>query len=308
MADVSEVTATLAGICAGLIYPNGTGSSTPSICGVDAYIFPGWPVPKQFEDAAQKKRCIVSVYPWAGERNTTRYLEKWRVAGINTPTLTATASGLTVTLAGTIPPPTNRHNIAIFVNRFPYVYGVQSTDTLNTIAAALSTLIGVNVPGTINVGSAVMLPQGANLGAVRVGVTGSSVLEIKRQEKQFRIIIWANSPQNRTALAKALDRGLAAFTFINLPDLTAGRIRYHNNWETDNAQKQLLYRRDLIYTVEYGTILSQTNPQIIVIELSVGSALGPTDGWGASDAPTPTMDTEVETADSEPAPTVTVYE
>ena len=307
MADVSDVVNTITGLCAGLIYPNGTGSSSPSVCGVDAYVYPGWPVPAQFESAVANKRCIVSVYPWAGERNTTRYLQKWRTANINTPTLTLTPSGLTATIAGTIPPSSNPHHVCIFVNKFPYVYAVQPTDTLVTVMTALAALISAVLPGVTQSGPSLTVPATAILGACRVGVTGTGNFEIKRQEKQFRIIIWADSPGHRAALAKVLDPGLSRLTFINLPDFTSGRIRYHSNTESDAAQKQLLYRRDLIYTVEYGTVDVATYSQITQFVVIVENENQSPRAWGA-DSTTVTMDSTVYTVDSVPTENLTFYE
>ncbi len=307
MADVADVVDTLVGICGALLYANGTGASSASVCGVDAYVFAGWPVPQQFEKAAANKRCMISVYPWTGERNTTRYLQRWRQTSINTPTLVLTITGQTVLIGGTVPPlaADNPHNVCVFVNGHPYVYGVQPTDTLSTIMAALSALIGVDVPGTINVAATLVFPTGARIGACRVGVTGTGSVELKRQEKQFHIIIWADSPQHRTALAKVLDPGLCKLTFINLPDLTGGRIRYHGNTETDAGMKQLLYRRDLIYTVEYGTIDSETYTQVTQFVVTLGVP-GPPQSWSA-DSTVVTMDSEVFTADAQPNPNTVVF-
>lgn len=271
MADVTDVTSMLVGIISGLIYPNGT--SNPSVGGVDAKVFAGWPIPETLKADLANDVVQVSVYTLPSERNTTRYLEQWQTAVINTPTLTLFAAGQTVTVGGTIPPKSNPHNAVIFVNQFPYVYAVQPTDNLNIIATALTALIAAAVPGTMNAGAVITLPAGARLGPVRIGVTGTSVMEISRQEKQFQLIVWANTPANRTSIAKTIDSALRAMTFILLPDFTFGRLRYMGNRETDSAQKQQLYRRDLIYTVEYATTQLQTNTQITQEVINVSAAI-----------------------------------
>jgi hypothetical protein len=280
MADVTDVVDTLVGLISGLLYPNGT-ANPPSVR-TNVRVFAGWPIPDQLDtDLANTAAgtpavpdpqiCQVSVYPLPAERNTTRYLQQWQQASINTPTLTLTAAGQTVTVGGTIPPASNPHNAVIFANGVPYAYAVQPADTLASIATALATLINVVVTGTLSAGPIVTLAAGARLGAVRIGVTGTSVNEIARQEKQFSIIVWADSPQHRTAIAKVIDPALKAMTFIALPDLSAGRIRYFGNRESDNAEKQGIYRRDLIFTVEYATLQTQINTQITAIGVTVQS-------------------------------------
>lgn len=280
MADISEVCSTLVGLIGALIYPNGT--AAPSIiagtAGIKVYV--GFPVPAQIDlDIANKVNglplpyCHVGVFPLPAERNTTRYLQKWSKASIQTPTLTLTAAGQTATVAGTIPPASNPHNMAVFANGIPYVYAVQPADTLATIATALATLINVGVPGTTSAGLVITLPNTATLGAVRVGVTGTSTLEVARQEKQIQISVFADSPLHRTQIAKAIDPILKAMTFIALPDLTKGRIRYFGNREFDTAQKQAIYQRMLIFTVEYGTIETQTFEQIVAVEVNISAAV-----------------------------------
>ena len=264
MADASDVSATLVGLISGFIYPNGT--SNPSAAAVDARVFVGWPVPATLQTDISNDVCQISVYPLPTERNTTRYESAWQNGIINTPTLTLTALGQTVTVGGAVAPANNPHNACIFVGGIPYIYAVQPTDTIVTVATALATLINAAVPGTLSSGPQILLPGTAVLGPVRVGVTGSSILEIRRQEKLFQITIWANTPQNRSALAKTIDPALAAMHFINLPDLTGGRLIYRNNRESDTAEKQQVYRRDLIYSVEYPTIQTQTLPQILTVE------------------------------------------
>lgn len=282
MADVSEVADTVVGLISGLLYP--TGTSNPSvIAGVAGIrVYAGWPVPEQLDADIDNSVnnvvvpiCHVSVFPLPGERNTTRYLPKWADAVINTQTLTLFAAGQTVTVGGTVPPASNPHNAVIFANGVPYVYAVQPSDTLTGIATALATLIAVAVPGTTNTGPVITLPSIARLGPVRIGITGTSMLEVSRQEKQFQIVIWADSPAHRVAIAKIIDPALKAMTFISLPDLTGGRIRYVGMREIDTAQKQQIYRRDFVYTVEYGTFQTLTTTQVTQTQLNVSGGVTP---------------------------------
>ena len=271
MADLADVSATLVGVIGGILYPNGT--SNPPLTGFATRVFPGWPQPAQLDADLRAQRTQISVYPRAEERNTTRYVLKWQPLTLNMPTLTLTIVEQTVVVAGAIPTLTNPHNAMVMVNGFPYVYAVQPTDTLYTIAAALATLIAQKVPGTVSIRSVIHFPGSANIMAARIGVTGAAAKEVRRQDKLWQITIWAPTPQQRTALAKVIDPVLAQTFFLNLPDLSMGRLIYKSTVETDSNEKQLLYRRDLFYLVEYPTIIVETETQITEGVIQVGAEI-----------------------------------
>jgi hypothetical protein len=269
VADLEDVTATLVGILNGLLYPNGLGA--PPIAGYASRVLPGWPNPAQLDKDLKENRTIVSVYPRTEERNTTRYALQWQQATMNSPTLAMNFNGVKATVSGSVPPAANPHIVMVMANYRPYVYAVQPSDTLSSIAAALAGIAAVGIPGTSSAGPVISFPANTLIMAARVGVTGTSGMEVRRQERLFQIGIWANSPQSRTAVAKAIDPALAVMPFITLPDLFTGRLRYKNSMVTDVSQKQLLYRRDLFYTVEYPTTQFETNIQITQEQLNIAA-------------------------------------
>ena len=69
--------------------------------------------------------------------------------------------------------------------------------------------------------------------------------------------LWCNTPAIRDAVAAVVDPALSSLTFISLPDGTGGRIRYERAHPDDRAQKVLLYRRDLVYSVESTAQISR---------------------------------------------------
>ena len=213
--------------------------------------------------------CSVSVYPAKMERNTTRYLSRYKQASINSPTLTLTAAGQTVTVSGTIPPASNPHNLGVFVNGVPYVYAVKPNDTLASVAAALATLI----TGSSSAGPLVTLPAGALLGPVRAGITGKSARPIRNTQRVFQITIWADTPAHRDAIAAVIDPVLAATPFVFMPDGTAGNVVYRGSPQTDKDEKSGLYRRDLMYSVDYSTMQTVTAPQIVAVEVDISAAV-----------------------------------
>src|ERR1700761_3805394 len=117
MADVSDVVDTLVGMVSGFLYPNGVDNPSPT--GVDSFVYAGWPQANDLKPDLAKGRCHISIYPWAGERNTTRYLLKQEIAQVQTPTISIASLNTTATLSGTIPPASNPHGVMIFANRQP---------------------------------------------------------------------------------------------------------------------------------------------------------------------------------------------
>ncbi|MFC6520130.1 hypothetical protein ACFQAT_10455 [Undibacterium arcticum] len=144
MADLTDVGSALVALIAQTVYPNGTGQASVANTGVR--IYQGWPNPQQLDADLKLGICHVSVYPRTEERNVTRYSKDWQQLSVNTPTLTLTISGQTVTVGGTVPPANNPQNVTVLANRQPYIYAVQVADTLTSIATALATLIVAGIP------------------------------------------------------------------------------------------------------------------------------------------------------------------
>lgn len=260
MADLSDVQNALVSMLAQIAYPNGTGQ--PSATSIPTKIYPGWPDPGTLDADLAQGYCHISVFTRPEERNTTRFSKDWQQQSINTPTLTLTISGQTVTIAGATPLSINPHNAEVSANGHTFVYAVQNSDTLTSIATALATLIAAVIPGTSNSGPVITFPSSARISAARVGVNGTLIREVRRQERVFQISIWTNTPPNRDAIAQLIDPVLAATEFITLPDQTAGRLIYKSSPVMDGVQKANLYRRDLLYTVEYATTQTTSATQV----------------------------------------------
>lgn len=264
MADLTDVQNALVAIVAAALYPSGTGA--PSVPGMPVKIYAGWPLPQQLDADLKAGTCHVTVYSRAEERNTTRYGLAWQPQTLQTATLTLTATGQTVTIGGAIPPVGNPHNAVVFANTKPYVYAVQPSDALAGVAAALAALIAVDVPGTTAAGAVLTLPSSARVGAVRVGVTGTVIRETGRQEKLFQISVWADTPDHRTAVAVPTNGALSGTLRFTLPDGSSARLIYKSTFESDKFEKDDLYRRDLLYTVEFATTQTDTATQVTAIE------------------------------------------
>lgn len=87
--------------------------------------------------------------------------------------------------------------------------------------------------------------------------TGKAVKEVGRQERVFQVVIWAASPEVRTAIARVVDPALRNTPRFALPDSSIMRLAYKSSPMNDMLQKAAIYRRDFFYTVEYVTTIEQ---------------------------------------------------
>jgi hypothetical protein len=262
MADLSDVQNALVTLAAQTIYPNGT--AQPSVANAPVMIYAGWPVPTQLDTDLAAGKVHVSVYARPEERNTTRFSRDWQTLSVNTATLTLAATTTTVTIGGTVSIP---QNATIRVNGKSYSYALQVADTLTSIATALAALVNVGTPSTSS-GAVVTIPSAYNI-TVRVGTTGTSIRELRRQERVFQIVVWASTPALRDAVIQPLDVAMAALNFITLTDGTAARLIYKSSPITDDVQKDRLYRRDLFYSVEYATTQTAINTAVTAMQTNI---------------------------------------
>ena len=262
MAALHEVEQTLVAVIAQALYPDGT--SAASATGDACKIYRGWPDPSNLAADLRAGVATVSVFPLDAEQNVTRYAPDWEPLPTPEVSLTAAASNTAVTFGGTARCPLNA---AVVVNGTAYVYPLQATDTPTSVATALAVLTGGSSSGPV-----LRLPGATKLEA-RVGPSGSLVIESKRQKKSFRVTAWCNAPQVRDSVASVVDSALAARTFLSLPDGTQGRIRYERTHGDDSSLKAGLFRRDLVYSVEYAT--TQALKSAVVVAESANVTLTP---------------------------------
>lgn len=257
MADISDVSSALVSLVAGIAYPNGT--SQPSVVGHDVLVYGGWPNPVQLVADLKANRIHVSVFP---QPNMLRIVDTafsdWSAAATPANTVTLTLAGQAVTVGGTISTP---QNAALLVDGKAYVYAVQATDTLTTIASALAALVAVDQAATAS-GAIVTIPNAKYI-SPRVGGVGISQRETRRQEQTFMVSVWANCYDQRDPIAGLIDAGLSNTPHLVLPDQSAA-LRYRNSRQDDSQQKERIYRRDLMYAVEFSTLGTRTDYQITV--------------------------------------------
>jgi len=276
MSDISEVLDILATQIAGHVYPNGTGQ--PSVTGQTVKVYPGWPTSSSLDKDLQNDVVNVSIFPIGPERNTTRYAPKSQVMSVVAATLTLTAAGNTIAVGGAMPAPFTPHNMAVLIDGKAFIYPVQATDSLTSIATGLAALIAQTWPGTTSSGAVITLQAGATVQAARVGTTGTTSTEWERQSQRVQITVWAPDPTTRTQVGKAIKAGFAQISFLTMPDGFGARCRSTGQMPTlsDLLEKAKAYRRDLFYDIEYATTVEQQVATVVTVETDYQTPTGQT--------------------------------
>ncbi len=265
MADQSDVETALVAVASAALYPQGTGAA--SVPGPDCRIYRGWPNSAALDNDLRNGVINVTVFPSHGSgRLTTRYVEEW-VAPPAKATLTASVSSLNVTFGGSADP---GQVAGILVDGQSYAYRTQAGDTPASVAANIAVLARADriVP---LFGSTITLTGAGELLA-RVVADAPAKKEVRRQEQVFRVTCWCATPATRDTAASAIDQALAALSFIDLDDGTQGRLLYAGTTVFDQSEDTLLYRRDLLYRVEYATILTLYAPAMLFGDLQLNAA------------------------------------
>ena len=259
MADVSDVYNALAEWISTLLYPNGAqnpSALTYNGAPVAFRVYPGWPVTQNLNADLASGVVNISVYPRPEEVNVSTLQSDWEITDAPTPTLTATVSGLSVTIGGTV---TAGEVATIFYDGTAQSTAAQSTDTLDTIASALAALIS----GSTASGATVTLPAGSYTVSAQVTAPVTAIFNVKEQRRTFQIVVWAPSPILRDQVVKFIDATLGATYRISLPDGSMMTLMYERSPMDDLLQKEGAWRRDLFYHVVFATTQSQTfNPVV----------------------------------------------
>jgi hypothetical protein len=256
MADISDVEQAIADTITSILYP--AGSAQTSIIGVLCRIYRGWPNSATLNaDLSAGSVNVTVVADNDFGRTTTRYLPEWHAAP-SRPGVTVSATDQTITIAGS---PAIGDLVGALVDRAAYAYRVRTGDTADLVAANLKQLIQANHPATVQ-GNTITVPGAGSIRA-RAVCDNATSFESRRQEKDIRIICWCPTPPIRDSVASSIDLAIDQLSFLVLPDESSARVVYRNTTSYDQAQNALLYRRDLVYTIEYPTITIFQQPSML---------------------------------------------
>lgn len=247
MSSLQDVITTIAQNIVAPIYPNGT--SDPSIISKDVSIITGWPVRNVLDSTLQAGNAQVSVYPTNHERVVTKFERNFLPLTETDATIIATVNIIagTVTLTGSVTIP---EALTIVVDGIGYSYQVVMGDTLDTIATNTAAIIP-NATALANV----ITITGADSIISRIATPYSAAAELCRVDRMIMITSWASNPTDRTTLEAAIDVFMKENYRMTMPDGFIAQVFYHKTDWTDMLEKSLIYRSDLIYTIQYATTI-----------------------------------------------------
>jgi hypothetical protein len=274
MADTSDCENALVVLCDAILYS--LGDSNASITGVPMRIYRGTPNSEQLDADLASGYAHVTILSRAGfSRLTGGYLDNPQ--GVpTTPTLTVTVAGNVVTIGGT---PGAGQLVGVVVNGRAYAYACTGSDTLATTATALAALAsagggaitdtsgaqiaGLDTEGAATASGAAITFSTSSIVRARVGAVGTSQTFTRWQMQAFCITTWAPNPAARDAIVSALDAALSGTRFIDLPDGQGARLLWHGSTSDDVPQREQLWKRELVYTIQYGTSQTLSAPQML---------------------------------------------
>jgi hypothetical protein len=258
MADQSDVEDALARLIAAALYPDGT--DAPSAIGHTSRVFRGWPNAGALDGDLAAGRVNITVFAEARhQRNTTRWAEEWQMQAVRVPTFAVAVAGHEATIAGT---GGAGMLVGLQVDTLSVVHRTLAGETAELVAASLADKLRALGRVALASGAVVRVP-GAGFLLGRVVADQAAMRETKRQSQDFRISLWCPDAASRDAAGSLVDRSLSALNFLPLADGAAGRLRFVSSLLFDQSVNARLYRRDLVYAVEYPTTVIEALPEMI---------------------------------------------
>jgi len=244
----------------------------------------GWPPSAVLNQVAQASvngtptnLAVVAVYDRKISRNSTRWnpvivsevvTQATLTSSVTSPQVIGPRQSTTINLGGFVTP--NDAVSAVFQQGSPVLGAAGAavaiagaTDTPATVAAALAAKIEADPVlstwvSALAVGASVVLTSLLTLGPIKVyshtGNTAQRTREIGRRSRSLQIPCWTRTDEARQALCNPIDvliQSLALNFGVTFPDGTMGRVLYQNDFDTEDATVQNVYRRDFHVTVDY---------------------------------------------------------
>lgn len=249
-------------------YPSYT-VATGALLSTQFRIMRGWPLDQQLSDDLRAGVANISIFTDTHMAvNTSRFLRMMteEVTARPAATMTATVLHNTVTFAGTS---SITELIGIGCIAFGYSYRLQVSDTPTTVAAAFA----ANMPNSTSSG-AVLTINTSHLIIATFGSDATTLTELGRQRQIIRVSIWSPTTLLRDRICSALepailwqDRLVFAENSISGPILSAG------THVDDCVGKEAMWRRDLLYSIEYATNYKQIQPTYVLGETTGPAAV-----------------------------------
>lgn len=278
MADISDVTAYLAQVAANAVYPNGTSQS--SVASMDCRIYEGWPDPDQLDlDVGGRMLqgnpptpvtrpggpvANVSIFPMQGTGIAVyQILDETYTIAHPVLGLSLTVNGDTVTVTGE---PTAGEYLTLVCDD-AHVYS-ETGATASALLAALATAAQANYPTSSSTATTLTVPVGHTL-VVRQGGIGTLGKVTHRQRHPVMVSVWAPTQVVRAQLGAAIDNAIKKKIKVTMPDSSQALVIYSRTNVIDDQTSATVYRRDLIYNVEYATVEQFTGYVVTSTNVSI---------------------------------------
>jgi len=255
MPDQADVEEALAAAVAGALYP--AGAAGASAVGNTCRVYRGWPTAAALQADLAAGVVHVAVHPVAGSlRDTTRYPAEWQ-GTVAAPTLRAAVAGETVAFTGAA---AAGQVAGVLVDGTAHAYRVRAGDTPGVVAAVLAQLVRSARPAVL-LGDGFTLPGGVGI-AARVMADGIGGMELRRQRAGFRVVAWCPAPGVRDEVAACVDLALAAAGFLDVGGWGCW-VRALGGSVVDAGSVAGVWRRDLLYGIEYPTVAGSALPAML---------------------------------------------
>lgn len=264
MADQSDVETALVALIASTLYPQGIEAS--GLGGLTGRVYRGWPNAAALDADLAAGVVNVTVFPLPGERNTTRYFDVWMVPDPVAVTLAVTVAGETVSFSGSA---AASQVAGVLADNTGYIYRTRAGDTPALVAASIAAALRTNRIAQLS-GTSVTIPGVGRL-IGRVVADQTALWQVRRQKQDFQITCWCPDFASRDTVAAGVDVALAQQRFLLLADGSVGRLLFVRSETSDRGEDAALYRRDLVYSVEYPTTVTQTLPSMLFGDLALGN-------------------------------------
>lgn len=263
----------------------------------------GWPTPEELDSDIENSITNISVF-WPGMGSLTTTFTTAPVS-VSTPTVSLTANlsstqlqggtsstpaSATITLSGSVAvgtitmfllngTPTSVNQSTVNPNAAAISYIPTTNEALSSVASGVAAAINANTVANTQVvasaSGAVITITAAQAGTTgnsitinfQIGGTGYLIQSFRQQRETFQVHVWAPSDNDRKFFANLIDLTFAQTDFLDMATQDAGRILYKGMIQSDSETRHGIFRRVLVYTVDYpSTVLI---PAISVLDAAV---------------------------------------
>ena len=277
MADISDVTSYLVSAATAAVYPNGT--VQPSVAAMDVRLFEGWPLPDQLDLDLNGKTLVnnvpvartngplanISVFPMLGATLASYQIQD------NTKVISYPTFGLVVSIVGGVINVSGTPNSGEYLTVIADANAFSATGaSAAAVISALAAFFATKYSGVSSTSSTLTIPYGRTL-VVRQGGQGVLGKVTHRQRQSVMVTVWSPTHEVRSILSAAVDNAIKANFKVAMPDTSQILILYNRTNVIDDKQMTTLYRRDLVYDVEYATVLQFPGFVVTTVDVSVAN-------------------------------------